>query len=304
MTWNVDNFLDLIDVRSLAWHFIDLAPGSGIRVGHSDRIYLHGVLSGSMRLTGHSGAPIEMSAGDVAIQITGNTHKLRCGEPQGSRLVELFTTASRNDRATAMRIGQGQPAARLLSARLKVLWPSGVQPLRLPSTLLTRAPDLGLDLDKLAAAGAGEGGVGVLNRAAPLLLVEALRSDPYFKAQLRWALRNPVARAQILIERYPFDAWSVSSLADRVGMGRSNFAARFLAETGTTPIRALRQERIKHAVRFLCTTDINVEDVGERVGYRSEGAFVRQFTRHFGVTPSKLRKQGRAGSDDPGNDPL
>lgn len=292
MSWSIDEFLDLIDIQSLNWCFIDLTASSGFRIAHGDCIHIHAVLDGQVRLTGETGDPLDLVPGDVAIQITGNTHKIRCGPARTSRLVEQLATDFQGDQVLVAQIGQGRRAGRLLSGRLKVLWPSGFQPVRLPSTLLTHAPYIGLDLQKLSAAAMRAGAVGVLNRAAELLLVEAFRSHPYFRAQLRWNLQNPIARAQVLIEKHPFAPWSVKALADRVGMGRSNFAARFVAETGKTPIGALCDERMKYAEQFVRNTDLRIEEVGEKIGYRSEAAFVRQFTRHFHITPSKLRKLG------------
>lgn len=291
MNWSIDEFLDLIDVRSLNWCFIDLAANSGFRVAHGDCVHIHAVLDGRVRLTGETGDPLDLVSGDVAIQTTGNTHKIRCGPARTSRVVEQLATEFRGDHVLVAQVGQGHRAGRLLSGRLKVFWPSGFQPVRLPATLMTHASDIGLDLDKLSDAAMHAGAVGVLNRAAEMLLVEAFRSHPYFRAQLRWNLQDPIARAQVLIERHPFDPWSVKTLADRVGMGRSNFAARFVAETGKTPIGALCEERMKYAEQFLRDTDLRIEEVGEKIGYRSEAAFVRQFTRYFHITPSKLRKQ-------------
>ena len=79
MTWSIDEFLDLIDIRGLNWCFIDMAANSGFRVAHGDCIHIHVVLEGQVRLTGESGDPIDLKSGDVAIQISGNVHKIRCG---------------------------------------------------------------------------------------------------------------------------------------------------------------------------------------------------------------------------------
>jgi transcriptional regulator GlxA family with amidase domain len=173
---------------------------------------------------------------------------------------------------------------------LQVNWPGGYQPVRLPNTLRVCASDLGLDLAKLADTVASAGSRALLDRAAALLFVEGLRANPYCRAQFRWNLQDPVARAMLLIEKHPFSAWSVRSLADRVGMGRSNFAARFTSEIGKTPIDALTDERMKYAEQFLRDTDLKIPEIGELIGYRSEAAFVRRFTKHFKITPGRLRR--------------
>lgn len=291
MNWSIDEFLGLIDVRSLSWCFIDMSANSGFRVLHGDHAHIHAVLEGQIRLTGASGEPLDLVPGDVAIQISGDMHKLRCGLSRTARIVEELAGDVRSDTPLVAEVGKGHRAGRLLSGRLSILWPGGYLPARLPGTLLKRADDVGIDLQKLAKTAESAGAAAVLNRAAGLLFVEAFRTHPYCRAYFRWNLQDPIVRAKVLIEKHPFAAWSVKTLADRVGMGRSNFAARFAAETGKTPMSVLSEERMKYAEQFLRSTDLKIGEVGEKIGYRSEGAFVRRFTRHFRMTPSKLRKQ-------------
>jgi transcriptional regulator GlxA family with amidase domain len=82
-------------------------------------------------------------------------------------------------------------------------------------------------------------------------------------------------------------------------MGRSNFASRFAKEIGRTPMEFMSEERMKHAALFLEKTDMKVAEIGARVGYRSEAAFIRRFTVRFGTTPGELRKRTRATAHKP-----
>jgi transcriptional regulator GlxA family with amidase domain len=82
----------------------------------------------------------------------------------------------------------------------------------------------------------------------------------------------------------------VESLAAKVGMGRSNFATRFVTQIGKTPIDALTEERMKHAAGLLSHTNLKTAEISERVGYRSEAAFISRFRAHFGKTPGKWRR--------------
>lgn len=291
MNWPIDEFLGLIDVRGVSWCVIDMSTNSAFRIPHGAFAYIHLVVEGRVRLTGASGQPLDLATGDVAIQISGDMHKIRCGMARTTRIVEELASDVRKDVPLVAEIGEGQRSGRLLSGRLKILWPGGYQPARLPGTLTLRADDVGIDVAKLPGFLSAAGATAMLNRAAGLLFVQAFRATPYCRAHLQWNLRDPIVRAKVLIEKHPFTDWSVRALADRVGMGRSNFAARFVAQTGKTPIGALIEERMKYAETFLRDTDLKISEVGEKVGYHSEAAFVRQFTRHFRITPSKLRKQ-------------
>ena len=72
----------------------------------------------------------------------------------------------------------------------------------------------------------------------------------------RWALEH-------LTE--PLD---VATLADRAAVSPRTFARRFHAETGTTPLRWLHAQRVLEARRLLERTDIPVEQVAARSGFR------------------------------------
>jgi transcriptional regulator GlxA family with amidase domain len=63
-------------------------------------------------------------------------------------------------------------------------------------------------------------------------------------------------------------------------------------ETRATPIQARRKTKripfsmsMAQARRLLVETDLAVEEVGHRVGYRDPGYFVRTFRRSHGTTP-------------------
>lgn len=290
MIWPLTEFLDRIDIQGQTWCVIDMGECSGFRVSHGNKVYIHAVLEGRVRLTGSTGEPMDLLPGDVALLVSGDTHKLRSGRGQTVEVIEELGQSAGGDRPSQVKLGTGASACRLLSGRLEISWPGGCQPVRLSNTLRVCASDLGLDLAKLADPAESAGSLALLDRAAAFLFVEGLRSDPYCRAQFRWNLQDPVARAMVLIEKHPFSAWSVQSLADRVGMGRSNFAARFTSQIGRTPIDALTEERMKYARQFLSDTDLKIPEIGELVGYRSEAAFVRRFTKHFKITPGKLRR--------------
>jgi transcriptional regulator GlxA family with amidase domain len=76
-------------------------------------------------------------------------------------------------------------------------------------------------------------------------------------------------------------------------MGRSNFAARFVAEVGRTPIEVVTEERMKLAAKLLQESELKIAEISERSGYRSEAAFSRRFTAHFGTSPGKMRSEWR-----------
>jgi transcriptional regulator GlxA family with amidase domain len=143
------------------------------------------------------------------------------------------------------------------------------------------------------------GSVALLSKMAEALFIEALRR---YAAELPpdqrgWlaAARDPVAGAALsLLHAEPARRWSVVELASKVAASRSVLTERFARLLGESPIRYLARWRMQLAARSLEKTSWSVLEVASRVGYESEAAFSRAFTRAFGVSPAAYRKRSRA----------
>lgn len=261
---------------------------------HAEVVHFYAVTKGSLRLAGVGNETVELVEGDIALVLSGEAHTLRHKDRSQTVTVPLLQEGGYVDGPPTVSLGDGPVTAQLLCGRLKVRWPSGQRPRGLPPFLRITPDESLVDLPKLLSMAAGEGGSALLTRTATLLFVNALRAHPQCKSLFEESNQfDPIARAQQFIELHPFQKWTVEVLAKKVGMGRSNFAARFTAQTGKTPIDLLTEERMKHAAEFLAKTDLKIAEISERVGYRSEAAFHNRFTSFFGISPGKLRRQRR-----------
>jgi transcriptional regulator GlxA family with amidase domain len=83
---------------------------------------------------------------------------------------------------------------------------------------------------------------------------------------------------------------SVDELAARALMSRRSFLRHFRAATGATPHAWLVGQRLGSAEELLEATDLPVERIAERVGYRSAAVFRAQFTARRGVGPRDYRR--------------
>ena len=89
---------------------------------------------------------------------------------------------------------------------------------------------------------------------------------------------------------------TVEQLAVRAHLSPRTFARRFRAETGTTPLQWLTDQRILHARRLLEETAQPVEVVADLVGFGSASVLRHHFTRRVGTTPQSYRRTfARAG---------
>ncbi|MFJ8694301.1 GlxA family transcriptional regulator [Streptomyces roseolilacinus] len=83
---------------------------------------------------------------------------------------------------------------------------------------------------------------------------------------------------------------TVDDLARRARMSPRTFHRRLQEATGTTPMRWLLQQRIARAQSLLESTDLPVEQVGERSGLGTAANLRRHFTRTVGVSPTAYRR--------------
>jgi transcriptional regulator GlxA family with amidase domain len=64
---------------------------------------------------------------------------------------------------------------------------------------------------------------------------------------------------------------------------------RFAAETGTSPLQWLLQQRVDRARELLESTDMPVEEVARRSGMGSADSLRQHLVRHIGLTPTRYR---------------
>lgn len=294
MKWSLSEFLNLIELRSQSWCIAELGSNAGFRIAHGEAVLFYVLLEGTARISGVGGGRIDMVAGDIVMILSGDAHAIRTRSDSPAELFHFLSDGEYADAPPSFRMGQGTAASRLLCGRLKMRWPGGQQPRAMPPMLRAQSAGSLLDIHAAADCVKGSGAVAVLTHMAGTLFVDAFRAHPDCQALFSEASSHqPIARACQFIQLHPFVDWTVESLARKVGMGRSNFAARFVGEVGRTPMETLAEERMTQAARFLEYTDLKVTEISERIGYRSEAAFSRRFSSHFGVSPSRMRKQLR-----------
>ena len=128
------------------------------------------------------------------------------------------------------------------------------------------------------------------------MLIHILRTwlavaDPH---QLRpsWlaALRDPtIGAALAALHTDPARPWTVETLAGHIAVSRATLARRFTTLVGDTPNSYLTRWRMDLAAHRLRTTPDPIAPIARSVGYTSEYAFNRAFTRVHSLTPGRYR---------------
>jgi transcriptional regulator GlxA family with amidase domain len=112
-------------------------------------------------------------------------------------------------------------------------------------------------------------------------LLELKAPTGRFGPLLTWAREHLAARL------------SVEDLAERAGMSARHFTRAFIAETGTTPSKAIERLRIEVARARVQSSSESIERVAEAAGFRDPERMRRAFVRAFGQPPQSLRRAAR-----------
>lgn len=135
----------------------------------------------------------------------------------------------------------------------------------------------------------------IVSRLADIFFVQAIRahitqSGSNAKGWLRALSDQHVGQALSLIHEAPHAPWTVDSLAGRVGMSRSAFAARFSELVEEPPLTYLTRWRMHHATRLLRSGSDTISVVAGKVGDDAEAAFSKAFKRWMGTAPGAFRR--------------
>ena len=98
---------------------------------------------------------------------------------------------------------------------------------------------------------------------------------------------NRIAKAIQMLRTNFRVALSVAELAACAGMGTSSFHTHFRSVTGTTPLQYQKDLRLIEARLLLVDRGQSVSEAAYAVGYESPTQFSRDYSKKFGVPPSR-----------------
>jgi len=125
--------------------------------------------------------------------------------------------------------------------------------------------------------------------ALGVVLVEVLlREAGSGAASLAKATRN-------YIKEHIAEPLTLDMLAAHAGMSSYHFLRRYKAETGSTPMRDVRDIRAYYARRLIVRTDMPLKEIAERAGLGKGPLFYQTFRKVFNRSPAQFRKRVKRG---------
>ncbi len=292
-------------------HF-DQPPGYRIERPRGADSWLFTWTTGGQGRLRHGGAETRAGAGDLVVLAPGVPH--RYGVEPGARHWEFWWVHCQArpswrpwllpyDTGEGMFVVTPTPAAvhgRVEAAFRRMLadarWTGTEAP---PDVALGDEPVTAALEDEPVTVAPGEEPVAVAHGTAARELalcsleeVVLLTAGTARAPQPRPGVDTRVSRAQALIAADPAAPHTVRSLAGHVALSPSRFAYLFTRQTGQSPMRALREARLRHAARLLESSDLSVERVAAASGFVSPFHFNRVFRERYGMPPGAYRATG------------
>lgn len=146
------------------------------------------------------------------------------------------------------------------------------------------------------------GGTVITSRLADVVYVSAVRAAASCFAEGTWLALLQDERLGRAVSTAHDDLghpWTVAELARVAGMSRSAFAAEFRSLSGQGPLEHLTWWRVHRAKCLLRTTDLDLTQIGGRLGFSSGTALSRVFRRHTGLAPMHWRKTALEARSEP-----
>jgi len=112
------------------------------------------------------------------------------------------------------------------------------------------------------------------------------------------AVDDPVVgRAVEFIRAHAVEVIGVSEIVDYVEVSRSTLETRFKRKLGRTVHDEIQRVRLDAARRMLTSSNISLQTIAERSGFRTAPYMCAVFKRELGKSPGQLRQQANSGGE-------
>ena len=302
----LSDIFETIRLRATLYFRTDYSPPWAITVpAYRETARFHLVVQGRCHIGLASGRSVDIGPGDLIVILRGQEHVLSDVAGRTPAPLERVLRDSGYDGSGVFVVGARNPSASTQMVCGHFGFAEGADhPLlrALPEVIVmtpadrARAPllDETLRLVVRRVFSEGLGAAAAIARLSEVFFIETVRASVAQCPELRrviGAMTDPqVGKALELMHKDARHPWTVESLAHGVGMSRSRFADRFAELMNDSPMSYLADWRLQRALALLGRSGFSVQEVANKVGYRSAAAFTRAFAQKFGAPPSAFRQ--------------
>jgi transcriptional regulator GlxA family with amidase domain len=124
-------------------------------------------------------------------------------------------------------------------------------------------------------------------------LTETEQGNPVFleKSELQSRLVPNILR---MMDENLSGSLRVEDIARQTNYSRAYIFREFKRATGKSIIAYYNEKRIRRAEHLLCTTELSVREIAEKLGFDTPNYFSKTFRRITGQTPLVSKKQNAA----------
>jgi len=310
----LEDVLSIAGVRGSLAAPIDAGARWGVQVEAVPEAAFHAVTEGVAYLTVPGQPTVRMMPGDVALLPRGSAHAFASDPDEPLQPFDRMAYARMREPGEVLQLGpspspspspsptrvlcafyasNATTSAPLFELLPEVIYiPAEPEPASIAHTIAM------LDAE---ATRPGLSSSTIVDRLIDVLLIQVLRrwlqANDFTESSWLRGMADPVIGAVLgAMHAEPGRDWNLDGLAAVARVSRATLARRFSALVGTSPAAYLAGWRMDLAAQRLRETDARVGEVAKAVGYESEFAFSRAFSRAHGVPPQRYRASSRAAS--------
>lgn len=298
----LESLLATLDVNFVGLSECLVSKGYSLELGGVDAPGIHYNIVGTGRAVIGDREPVPLTPHTLIVLPPNSPFRIEVEGSNGFTDLHWIKGEPRTPLSGTMRrvAGDGDPSLMLVCGYFHATYGASTDLFGRLSEPIVEQFDAGDQVDtKLQAAlrelveqeiGSGAMSSALLKQVIVLLLRRSLVSVNAWVERFS-VLSDPlVARAFAAMAVRPGDHHTLQSLADVACLSRSAFAARFTAVTGKSPMRVLRELRLRQAMQQLRAGDGAVELIARDAGYASRSSFIKAFRKSYGLDPSEVRR--------------
>ena len=106
-------------------------------------------------------------------------------------------------------------------------------------------------------------------------------------------VKNLVSLAKDYINGHYSEELSLSSISKALFVSESHISRTFKSKTSESIISYIARVRLEHARELLLRSNLSVDEICFKVGYKSRNLFFKNFKDTYSVTPKVFRQENR-----------